>query len=53
MKKLLALFLTLCMLLSVVSVMSVTVGADGETADATALTPDTAWYDNHKEATDL
>ena len=53
MKKLLALFLTLCMLLSVVSVMSVNVGADGETADATALTPDTAWYDNHKEATDL
>lgn len=53
MKKLLALFLTLCMLLSVVSVMAVNVGADGETADATALTPDTAWYDNHKEATDL
>lgn len=53
MKKLLALFLTLCMLLSVVSVMSVNVGADGETAEATALTPDTAWYDNHKEATDL
>lgn len=53
MKKLLALFLTLCMLLSVVSVMSVNVGADGETADATALTPDTAWYDNHKEETDL
>lgn len=53
MKKLLALFLTLCMLLSVVSVMAVTVGADGETADATALTPDTAWYDNHKEETDL
>lgn len=53
MKKLLALFLTLCMLLSVVSVMSVNVGADGETADATALEPDTAWYDNHKEATDL
>lgn len=53
MKKLLALFLTLCMLLSVVSVMAVTVGADGETADATALEPDTAWYDNHKEATDL
>ena len=53
MKKLLALFLTLCMLLSVVSVMAVTVGADGETADATAITPDTAWYDNHKEATDL
>ena len=53
MKKLLALFLTLCMLLSVVSVMSVNVGADGETAEATALTPDTAWYDNHKEETDL
>lgn len=53
MKKLLALFLTLCMLLSVVSVMAVNVGADGETADATALTPDTAWYDNHKEETDL
>ena len=53
MKKLLALFLTLCMLLLVVSVMSVNVGADGETADATAFTPDTAWYDNHKEATDL
>ena len=53
MKKLLALFLTLCMLLSVVSVMAVNVGADGETADATALEPDTAWYDNHKEATDL
>ena len=53
MKKLLALFLTLCMLLSVVSVMAVTVGADGETADATALTPDTAWYDTHKEETDL
>lgn len=53
MKKLLALFLTLCMLLSVVSVMAVTVGADGETADATAITPDTAWYDNHKEETDL
>lgn len=53
MKKLLSLFLTLCMLLSVVSMMAVTVGADGETADATALTPDTAWYDNHKEATDL
>ncbi len=53
MKKLLALFLTLCMLLSVVSVMAVNVGADGETAEATALTPDTAWYDNHKEATDL
>ncbi len=53
MKKLLALFLTLCMLLSVVSVMAVTVGADGEAADATALTPDTAWYDNHKEETDL
>lgn len=53
MKKLLALFLTLCMLLSVVSVMSVNVGADGETADATALTPDTAWYDDHKEETDL
>lgn len=53
MKKLLALFLTLCMLLSVVSVMAVTVGADGETADATALTPDTAWYDNNKEETDL
>ena len=53
MKKLLALFLTLCMLLSVVSVMSVNVGADGETADATALTPDTAWYDNNKEKTDL
>lgn len=53
MKKLLALFLTLCMLLSVVSVMAVNVGADGETADATAFTPDTAWYDNHKEATDL
>ena len=53
MKKLLALFLTLCMLLSVVSVMSVNVGADGGTAEATALTPDTAWYDNHKEATDL
>lgn len=53
MKKLLALFLTLCMLLSVVSVMAVNVGADGETVDATALTPDTAWYDNHKEATDL
>lgn len=35
MKKLLALFLTLCMLLSVVSVMAVNVGADGETADAT------------------
>lgn len=53
MKKLLALFLTLCMLLSVVSVMSVNVGADGETADATALPPDTAWYDDHKEETDL
>ena len=53
MKKLLSLFLTLCMLLSVVSMMAVTVGADGETADATALTPDTAWYDNHKEETDL
>ena len=53
MKKLLALFLTLCMLLSVVSMMAVTVGADGETAEATALTPDTAWYDNHKEETDL
>lgn len=53
MKKLLALFLTLCMLLSVVSVMAVNVGADGETADATALTPDTAWYDDHKEETDL
>ena len=53
MKKLLALFLTLCMLLSVVSMTAVTVGADGETADATALEPDTAWYDNHKEATDL
>lgn len=53
MKKLLALFLTLCMLLSVVSVMAVNVGADGETADATALEPDTAWYDNHKVATDL
>ena len=53
MKKLLALFLTLCMLLSVISVMAVNVGADGETADATALTPDTAWYDNHKEETDL
>ena len=53
MKKLLALFLTLCMLLSMVSVMAVTVGADGETADATALTPNTAWYDNHKEETDL
>lgn len=53
MKKLLALFLTLCMLLSVVSVMAVNVGADGETADATALEPDTAWYDNHKEETDL
>lgn len=53
MKKLLALFLTLCMLLSVVSVMAVNVGADGETAEATALTPDTAWYDDHKEETDL
>ncbi|HBF15460.1 MAG TPA: hypothetical protein DDW30_07250 [Clostridiales bacterium] len=53
MKKLLALFLTLCMLLSVVSVMAVTVGADGEAADATALTPDTAWYDDHTEDTDL
>lgn len=53
MKKLLALFLTLCMLLSVVSVMAVNVGADGETADATALTPDTTWYDDHKEETDL
>ena len=53
MKKLLALFLTLCMLLSVVSVMAVTVGADGETADATAIPPDTAWYDDHKEETDL
>ena len=53
MKKLLALFLTLCMLLSVVSVMAVTVGADGETADATAITPDTAWYDDNKEKTDL
>ncbi len=53
MKKLLALFLTLCMLLSVVSVMAVTVGADGEAADATALTPNTAWYDDHKEETDL
>lgn len=53
MKKLLALFLTLCMLLSVVSVMAVNVGADGETADATTLTPDTAWYDDHKEETDL
>lgn len=53
MKKLLALFLTLCMLLSVVSVMAVNVGADGGTTEATALTPDTAWYDNHKEETDL
>ena len=53
MKKLLSLFLTLCMLLSVVSVMAVTAGADGGTAEATALTPNTAWYDNNKEKTDL
>ena len=53
MKKLLSLFLTLCMLLSVVSVMAVTAGADGGTAEATALTPDTAWYDNHTEDPDL
>lgn len=49
MKKLLSLFLTLCMLLSVVSVMVVTVNA----ADAAVLTPDTAWYDNHQGDTDL
>lgn len=53
MKKLLSLFLTLCMLLSVVSVMAVTAGADGGTAEATALTPDTAWYEDNKEKTDL
>lgn len=53
MKKLLSLFLTLCMLLSAVSVMAVTAGADGGTAEATALTPDTAWYDNHTEDSDL
>ena len=48
MKKLLSLFLTLCMLLSAVSVLAVNVSA----ADG-ALTPDTTWYTDHKEETDL
>ena len=48
MKKLLSLFLTLCMLLSAVSVMAVQIGAAGE-----AVTADTSWYTEHKEETDL
>lgn len=54
MKKYVSLFLTLCMLVAVlVPFMALTVGADGESTATGAITPDTSWYDEHKEDTDL